>query len=153
MDVVQDWAAYFLGSEQAAFITYSPYLYRFYNAASTIKSWLLPLIDQVIRKPDLATIALLLVIVILSLKVLDMLWQTVVFWFKMARRLLFWGVLAALGLWMWTRGPEGVWEDVQYWSEAWGKEYGYWKEQEKVARLAAQGRNYGGKQQRPVGWF
>ncbi|KAI7157782.1 hypothetical protein KC349_g5379 [Hortaea werneckii] len=80
MDVVQDWAAYLLND---ADLSHAPYLYRLYSAAGTAKSWLLPLIDQVSQKPDLATIALLLIIVLVSLKILDMLWQTLLFWMRL----------------------------------------------------------------------
>ncbi|KAI7237593.1 hypothetical protein KC330_g3074 [Hortaea werneckii] len=84
MDVVQDWAAYLLND---ADLSHAPYLYRLYSAAGTAKSWLLTLIDQVSQKPDLATIALLLIIVLVSLKILDMLWQTLLFWMRFRNRL------------------------------------------------------------------
>jgi hypothetical protein len=150
-----DWADYFLRDEDAAYATYSPYLYRAYGVFSTVKSYVLPLIDQVSRKPDLATIALLLIIVLVSLKILDMLWQTLLFWIRLARRVIFWGGLAVLALWMWNRGPEGMMEDVGYWQETWSSEYTYWKDRENIARLARQGRNYagGGQQARLKGWF
>ncbi|KAI7471148.1 hypothetical protein KC351_g12274 [Hortaea werneckii] len=136
MDVVQDWAAYLLNDVN---LSHAPYLYRLYSAAGTAKSWFLPLVDQVSQKPDLATIALLLIIVLVSLKILDMLWQTLLFWMRFVRRLVLWGGIAALGLWFWSRGPDGVLEDVQYWQGQWSHEYGYWKEKERVARLARQG--------------
>ncbi|RMZ23527.1 hypothetical protein D0859_12442 [Hortaea werneckii] len=136
MDVVQDWAAYLLNDVD---LSHAPYLYRLYSVAGTAKSWLLPLIDQVSQKPDLATIALLLIIVLVSLKILDMLWKTLLFWMRFVRRLVLWGGIAALGLWFWSRGPDGVLEDVQYWQGQWSHEYGYWKEEERVARLARQG--------------
>lgn len=83
-----------------------------------------------------------------------MLVQSVLFWFRLARRLAFWGGLAALALWMWSRGPEGMISDVQYWWGVWNQEYG--KEKENVARLAQQGMDYGRQRQRQggnVGWF
>lgn len=144
-----DWAAYFLAGDHAA---YSPYLYQLYSLFSTAKSYILPLIDQVSRKPDLATIALLLIIVFVSLKILNMLVQTLLFWFRLARSVVFWGGLVVLGLWMWSRGPEGMVQDVFYWQEQWGKEYGYWKDKERVARAARQGLGSGGRQ-RQTGWF
>jgi hypothetical protein len=136
-------------------VTYSPYLYRLYNGFSIIKSYVLPLIDQVSRKPDLATIALLLIIVLVSLKILDMLWQTLLFWFRLARRILFWGGLAALALWMWNRGPDGMMEDITYWQGVWSSEYRQLKDREDIAKLARQGRNYAGGRQQPQqrGWF
>jgi len=53
---------------------------------------------------------------------------------------------------MYSRGPDGMMEDVQYWQGSWSKEYQYWKERENVARTARQGVNYGGRQQ-AAGWF
>ena len=40
---------------------------------------------------------------------------------------------------MYTRGPEGVGEDVQYWWSVWNQEHEYWRERERVARMARQG--------------
>ncbi|KAK3617928.1 hypothetical protein LTR56_001995 [Elasticomyces elasticus] len=153
MDVVQDWAAYFLDANNvAALSAYSPYLYSFYNALNIAKSWLLHLIDQVSRKPDLATIALLLIIVLVSLKILDMLWQTLLFWVRLVRRVVFWGGAAALGMWLYSRGPAGMMEDLQYWQSTWSGEYSHWKEKEQIARNARQGVNYGGQRQQGR-WF
>lgn len=126
-----------------------PYARQIFGAASTLKSWLLPVVDQLSQKPDLATIALLLVIILVSLKILDMLWQTLLFWIRMLRKVVFWGGLVALALWMYTRGPEGVAADVQYWYENWNKEYHYWKEQERIARLLHQQQG----QRRAGGWY
>lgn len=82
-----------------------------------------------------------------------MLWQTLMFWVRLTRRLVFWGGLAALGLWVWSRGPEGVVEDVGFWRARWGEEYGFWKEKERVAKLVREGGGgFGGGQGR-AGWF
>lgn len=149
-----DWAAYFLGPNQD-YGAYSPYISKLYTAVSVLKSYLYPLVDQATRKPDLATIALLLIIILASLKILDILWQTVKFWFRLARRLLLWGGLAALALWVYNRGPDGMADDLRYWQGQWGKEYVYWKERERVARMMArQGVNYDGGREQPVGsWW
>ena len=112
--------------------------WRFFSAVSTVKSYLLPIVDQISQKPDLATIALLLIIVLVSLKSLDMLYQTIMFWVRLVRRVLFWGGLVALALWMYTRGPEGVADDAQYWFNTWNGEYQKFKDQERVARLMHQ---------------
>ena len=81
-----------------------------------------------------------------------MLWQTILFWVRMVRRLAFWGTTAALALWLYSRGPAGMMEDVQYWQGAWSHEYGYWKEREQIARNARQGVNYV-KQRQQGNWF
>lgn len=63
-----------------------------------------------------------------------MLWQTVKFWVRMIGRLTFWGVVLGLAVWMWTRGADGVGEDVRFWAGKWGEEYEGWKEKERFAR-------------------
>ncbi|KAK5164830.1 uncharacterized protein LTR77_009494 [Saxophila tyrrhenica] len=151
MDLLPDWAAHAL-SNHDNLRAYYPYARTAYSYLSLARSYALPLIDQVSRKPDLATIALLLVILFISLKILNMLWQTFMFWFRMARRVVFWGGLVGLGLWMYTRGPEGAVEDVGYWVEVWGREREYWVERERVARLGQQVRG-GGPRGRGEGWF
>jgi len=130
-----DWAHNLLGGDYAA---YTPYAYQLYSFVRTLQSWTLQLVDQVSHKPDLATIALLLIIVLVSLKILNMLFQTVLFWFRLARTLAFWGGFVALALWLYSRGPEGMVEDVQYWYDVWMGQYGHWKEQEKLAQMAQQ---------------
>ncbi|KAF2486908.1 hypothetical protein BDY17DRAFT_292329 [Neohortaea acidophila] len=149
MEDIQDWAAQLLGNH-AALQTYTPYLRQFYSIVTTAQSYIYPLIDKITHKPDIATIALLLVILFISLKLLDLLWQTVLFWLRLARRVVFWGGLVMLGLWLYTRGPEGVWADVQYWVDVWGQEKEYWKDKDRIARMARQG----GKMKGGAGsWF
>lgn len=145
-DTCTDWAGYFLSGNDNALPAYA---YQLYSFATTAKSWMLQLVEQVSHKPDLATIALILVIVLVSLKLLDMLWQTMLFWLRLLKTVLFWGGLVALALWMWSRGPDGMMVDMEHWWGVWNQEYGYWKERERVARLVHQGRNYAGQQ----GWF
>ncbi|KAK1068766.1 hypothetical protein LTR74_005424 [Friedmanniomyces endolithicus] len=147
MDIIQDWAAHFLSTHptQALLLApYTPYLSTLTSALILAKSWLLHLIDTVSHKPDLATLALLLVIVLVSLKIVDMLWQTLLFWVRLVRRLLFWGGAVGLAVWLWSRGPAGVVEDVGYWVGAWRMEYAGWKEREMGARG---GVGFGGRQQ------
>lgn len=62
------------------------------------------------------------------------------------------GGLVALGLWMYTRGVEGVQEDVGYWFGVWTEERDYWRERERAARLGNQAR-MGGGGRREGGWF
>jgi hypothetical protein len=131
-----DWATYLLG-DNVAFSSYS-YARQLFNLVNTARSYVSPLIEQVARKPDLATVALLLVILFVSLKLVNMVYQTVLFWLRMAWRVVFWGGLASLAMWMYSRGPEGATEDVQYWYGMWTGEYQRWKDQEQVARLLNQ---------------
>lgn len=129
---------------------FNPYANQIGWVTSMIRSWLLPLIDQVTRKPDLATIALLLIIVLVSLKILDMLWQTVKFWLRLARRIVLFAGLAALALWLWSRGPDGVMDDIGYWVRMWNTEHQYWLDKERAAKMARQKPAYG---RQGAGWF
>ncbi|KAF2722787.1 hypothetical protein K431DRAFT_244366 [Polychaeton citri CBS 116435] len=133
MDVVQDWASYLLHTSPNML----PYVGQIYTLTSTARSYILPLIDRVAQKPDLATIALLLIILFVSLKILNMLWQAVMFWVRLAKTIIFWGGLGALAIWVYNRGPDGMMEDVSYWTEVWQQEHHYWKEQEREARRMA----------------
>lgn len=133
-----DWAAYLLENHgniphvPSSYLSYARYVFGYVSMA---KSYLVPLIDQVSRKPDLATVALLLVIIFVSLKILNMLYQTVMFWVRMVRKVAFWGGLAVIVLWLYTRGPNGVADDVQYWYDTWSAEYHRYQEQERIAQL------------------
>lgn len=107
--------------------------------SSYLRAYTTPILNAVTQKPDLATIALVLLILLLSLKLLNMLWTAVIFWVRLAYRIVFWGGLAAVALWMWTRGPDGVVEDLGYWAGAWNEEYKYWKEREVGGARMARG--------------
>ncbi|OQO12174.1 hypothetical protein B0A48_02815 [Cryoendolithus antarcticus] len=148
MDLVQDWSAYFLDPSNPL----RPWAYRLLSLSNTARSYVFPLLTSITQKPDLATIALLLVIIFVSLKLLNMLVQSVMFWFRLAWKIAFWGMLAGLALWMWTRGPEGVAQDVGYWAGVWGNEYEYWREREGQARAAQSWQQPVRKAQRRGGW-
>ena len=156
-----DWTTYLL-TNNPSLLTYSnPYLSQFYTILTYVRTYLGLLISRVSTNPDLATIALLLIILFVSLKILDILWQSFLFWLRLARKVVFWGGLAALGVWMYTRGPEGMVEDVGYWTAVWSDEYGYWRERERVARMGAKGwagggasyGGYGGAGRGRKGWY
>jgi hypothetical protein len=83
--------------------------------------------------PSLGSIALLLIILFLSLKILGMLYRAVMFWVFLAARVLFVGTGVFLAVWMWNRGPEGAWTDVHYWSGYWTGEYQRWERQAQRA--------------------
>jgi hypothetical protein len=136
-DTSPDWAAFALSHTPLA---YTPYIRQAFGYALLLKSYLTPIIAQITSKPDLASIALLLVILFVSFKLLNMALQSVLFWFRMIKRVAFWVGLAALALWMYNRGPEGAVEDVQQLAETWTGEYQHWKEQERVAKMVNQGR-------------
>jgi hypothetical protein len=139
-DMSTDWGSYLLSSNNP----FRPYILPFLSYTSIIKAYTAPIIQAVTQKPDLATIALLLLIIFLSLKILNMLLSTVMFWFRLATKIIFWGSLAIAGLWMWTRGPEGVLEDLGHWGGMWTEEYKQLTERAKMARGNQQpyGSNY-----------
>jgi hypothetical protein len=95
-----------------------------------------------IEKPDLTKIALTLVILYLSLKLLNMLVQSVLFWVRLAFRISFWGGLAVLAFWISQRGIDGAAEDLEYWYRVWKGELEYYKGQ---AEEMAYDRGYVGK--------
>lgn len=80
-----------------------------------------------------------------------MLVNTVMFWFRLVFRVAFWGGLALVGLWMWTRGPEGVVEDLGTWAGRWRQEYEFYSERQAENARMARGRQdpYGGGE----GWY
>jgi hypothetical protein len=116
-----EWSSYLLSSSNP----FRPYILPFLSYTSILKAYTTPLMNALTQKPDLATLALLLLIIFLSLKILNMLLSTVMFWLRLATKILFWGSLAIVGLWMWTRGPEGILQDLAYWGRAWTEEYRY----------------------------
>ncbi|KXL46261.1 hypothetical protein M433DRAFT_153769 [Acidomyces richmondensis BFW] len=139
MDIIQDWASSLLSPDHAAaWTTTSLILSRFAHILTTFHAYVTILLSHlgaaVSSKPDLATLALILIIIFVSLRILDMLWQTVKFWVRMIGRLAFWGIVLGVAVWMWTRGAEGVMEDVGFWAEKWEEEYEGWKERERIAR-------------------
>ncbi|KAF1814394.1 hypothetical protein P152DRAFT_393654 [Eremomyces bilateralis CBS 781.70] len=92
------------------------------------------LIEPVIAKPDLASIALLLVVVFLSLKILDMLRRTLVSWVLFFFRLAIYFTVAVAGVYVWNRGIDGTVDDIQHWSGRWHQEWQYWEDQAVAAR-------------------
>lgn len=101
---------------------------------------LTPLLTRATQNPDITTILLLGVLLFLSLKALDMFVRSVLFWIRLAVRLAFWGVVVALGGWVWARGLEGVVEDCKVWVEVWRGEYAYWSDGGGGGRVGSGGR-------------
>lgn len=56
--------------------------------------------------PDLATLAFLALICLISLKLLDMLRRTVLYWTKVAFKLAFYALVVGAGIYVWQRGIE-----------------------------------------------
>jgi hypothetical protein len=83
--------------------------------------------------PDLKSIALVLIVLFISLKVLGMLYRAIMFWVKLIFRVAVFFSLGMIGVWMYTRGPEGALEDATHWKTHWETEYQRWSRQQKLA--------------------
>ncbi|CAO2650374.1 Nn.00g016660.m01.CDS01 [Neocucurbitaria sp. VM-36] len=120
----------------------------------TLQSHLSPLLTRLITQPDVASILALLAIFFISLKILDMMYRAVMFWVNMALRLVFWGAIVFVGLWVYNRGVDGFVEDLQGLGEHWMGEYqkysgevkAFQKQKEDQIRFQA------GQKQRGRGW-
>ncbi|KAI5369627.1 Putative nuclear pore assembly and biogenesis protein, APQ12 [Septoria linicola] len=152
MDNVQGWASYLYEQhghnipdglrdqipKLASNPTYWSYIGTVYYYITLVSSYLRPIFNNLVRsittKPDLATVALLLVILFISLKILGMIVGTVLYWFRLARSVAFYGSMIMLALWMYTRGPGGCAEDAGYWWGVWKGFYNHWSEQDSLAR-------------------
>ena len=95
-----------------------------------------PILTQLSTSPDLATIAILVIILFISLKILNMLYRTIVFWVSLVTRLMFWTLILGFSLWIWQRGLQGAMTDASAWGETWSKNYDRFQQQELNARIA-----------------
>ena len=89
----------------------------------------------------------MLVILYISLKLVNMLVQSVLFWVRLTFRITFWGGLVVLAFWLSQRGVDGAAEDVGYWYRMWKGELDYYKSQaEQIAEQHSHGykQSYGG---------
>jgi hypothetical protein len=129
-----DWASYLFRN---GYLTPS-----FFGPLSTLNNifynYLLPTFQSLLDKPDLTKIALMLVILYISLKLVSMLVQSVLFWVRLAFRITFWGGLVVLAFWLSQRGVDGAAEDVEH----------YKSQAEQIASQHSHGYGYGygGKQ-------
>ncbi|CAI7588523.1 unnamed protein product [Penicillium glandicola] len=85
--------------------------------------------------PDLLSIFLLAIIILVSIKILDYAYRVVVFWVTLAFRLVFWGSILGLG----CVGVENAGRDFGW---LWGVVYGFvgdFQEKSKVAAAAYAG--------------
>ncbi|ORX93178.1 nuclear pore assembly and biogenesis-domain-containing protein [Clohesyomyces aquaticus] len=94
-----------------------------FGIAKTLQTHLTPLILRVTTQPDLATILTLAVVLLISFKILDMAYRAVMFWINLVFRLVMWGSVATIGLWIWHRGVDGFIDDVQGLVEFWKDRY------------------------------
>jgi Nuclear pore assembly and biogenesis len=98
-------------------------LATFHNLTSKLHDLSLQITSKTAASPSLTTIALLLIILFLSLKVLDMLYRSILFWLRFMFRAVVLVGLIGLGGWFYVRGVDGVAEDAQALSTHWVNEY------------------------------
>lgn len=72
---------------------------------------------------DFTTLILLAVGLFLSLKILNIVFNAVMFWVRLVFRILFWGAMVGVGLWVYYRGLEGFIEDLLALGRFWLGEY------------------------------
>jgi hypothetical protein len=125
-----------------------------FGIGRTLTTHLSPLLNRLVTQPDVASILALLAIFFISLKILDMMYRAVVFWVNLAIRLVFWGGILVVGLWIWNRGPEGFVEDLQGLAEYWVHEYDRYSSEVKSFQQQKEDqiRIKAGQQQRKRGW-
>ncbi|TKA65515.1 hypothetical protein B0A49_10534 [Cryomyces minteri] len=111
------------------------YLRPLYSASTQLQRLLSALLTHLTTSPDLASLVLLLLLLLLSLKILDMLRRTLLFWLGLAWKTALYGGAPVAGLWLWQRGPDGALADLQRLRHGWASEYAFWRDQAEVARL------------------
>ncbi|KNG51485.1 Nuclear pore assembly and biogenesis protein, APQ12 [Stemphylium lycopersici] len=129
-------------------------LTTFLGVSRTLSTHLSPLLNKLITQPDVTSIVALLFIFFISLKILDMMYRAVIFWINLAIRLVFWGGILVVGLWVWNRGPEGFVEDVSGLAEYWMGEYERYSGEVKMfqQQKESQIRSKADQQQGGRGW-
>jgi len=125
--------------------------HRFISLRSTLQTHILtpflhtfiyPALLRLYNSPDILSVVLFAAVLLLSLKVLDMLRQAVMFWVRIVTRLLFWGTILVCGVYVWGRGVDGTVDDVRVYGGAlmdlWTREYDKYDNMQKQAKVAAQ---------------
>ncbi|KAF1915188.1 nuclear pore assembly and biogenesis-domain-containing protein [Ampelomyces quisqualis] len=119
----------------------------------TLQTHFSPLLTRLVTQPDIASILALLAMFFISLKILDMAYRAVMFWVNMALRLVFWGVVVVLGMWMWNRGVDGFVEDVGGLVDYWTGKYEKYSGEVKGFRERERGQIRVKAEQRRRGWL
>ena len=122
----------FLFSSQAYFYRWVfPHIYPIY--ALTNKA----LQSLSTDAPDIITLAILAVALIVSLRILDYMRRTIIYWVGLAIRMSLWFAIGGLGLYVWQRGFDQSVEDFGY---VWGFLQGLGNEGERIGGQKARGR-------------
>jgi hypothetical protein len=81
-----------------------------------------------------------------------MMYRAVMFWVNMVIRLVFWGSILVLGMWVYNRGVDGFVEDVSGLMEYWGGEYEKYSGEVKRYQEVEKGQIKMKAEQRKRGW-
>ncbi|KAI9710983.1 MAG: hypothetical protein M1820_002420 [Bogoriella megaspora] len=145
MDLLQDWASYIHYLAASPLSPYYSYTRPLTTLSTRLSATLSPLLTKLQTSPDLASIALLLLILFLSLRILNILYGVVRFWVRLVWNIVWWGSILGLGVWLYTRGVDGVVQDMGKWFGVWKEEVRGWEEKVRVAEAwnAQQARGQG----------
>lgn len=118
--------------------TYYRIIQTIFSARAAVVRTLDPLFTRLLHSPDIQSILLLLLLLYVSFRVLDMLYRSVLFWVRLGLNILFWGSIAAVGLWVYSRGVDGMSSDLSWVVDEWKKEYAGWKRRSEMAKVERQ---------------
>lgn len=89
---------------------------RLQQAFSVVYPLVMPLVNRVVEvlsdSPDFVVLGVLLAIVVVALQVVFLVHRIMMFWTRMAMRLVLWAAVGALVAVVWQRGPETAMRDV-----------------------------------------
>ncbi|KAF2264525.1 hypothetical protein CC78DRAFT_568229 [Lojkania enalia] len=124
MDFIQGYIN--LSSSMLPPTIYNPLLTTITTSLSifkTLQAYLAPLLTRITTQPDIASLLVLAALLFLSLKLLDMAYRAVMFWVKLVFKLVLWGAIMFVSLWIYRRGFDGFVEDVEELAHFWSEEY------------------------------
>lgn len=116
----------------------------------TLQTHLTPLFTRLVTQPDAASILVVVAALFISFKILDMMYRAVLFWVSLVFRLVLWGGLGLIGLWVYNRGVDGFVQDVQDLAQRWAGEYEKYSgevrryQQDQEAQIRLQAKQQGG---------
>ncbi|KAG8533318.1 uncharacterized protein KY384_002101 [Bacidia gigantensis] len=155
MDFVQDYLPQLYYLYNTYNTTYHPYVAPIYRFVLLTQSYFFRYIFPTIYplytvansalhtlssdSPDLVTLLCLAVILIISMKALEYMRKTVIFWLSLILRLGLYALLLGVGVYVWQRGLDQSLEDFGF---LWGLFEGLSEEGQKVGNRRAKGREW-----------